>query len=211
MGVSFAHQNGGAPRRGFKALFDYLDYRTPAGPRCGVAPAVSGMQVEHGGAHAFRQTKFTFTSTPFALADAAGVVAYVGKKILTFPQGNILVFGAAADLVVKKSSAGVIDAFDGDFSLGTVTASNNATLSSTEQDIIPTTPTPQATGAGAAAFTTAKGINTAAIAPLDGTATAKELYLNFLIDDTDHDVTTTPANLLVTGTVLVSWINLGDK
>lgn len=211
MAVSFAAQNGGVPRRSFKQIFDYLDFRTPAGPRCGVAEAVSGMVAEHGGAHAFRQTVFRFTNAPFALVDAAGVVAYAGQKLFTFPAGNILIFGATADLVVRKSSAGVIDAFDGDFALGTVTASNNATLAGTEQNIIPTTATPQATGVGAAAFTTAKGVNAAAIAPLDGTATAVPLFLNLLVDDGDHDVTGTPANLLLTGTVTVAWINLGDK
>lgn len=202
---------GGIPRKGWgkslKGIFEYLDYRTPAGvTKLGSAPTITGMTCSEGGAHAFRQTTFTFTSCAFALTDAAGVVAYTGKKIYDFPAGNILILGATANLTLGKSSAGVNADFDGDFSLGTVTASNNATLSSTEQNIIPTTPTPQAT-AGA---TTAKGINAAAIAPLDGTGTAVDLYLNFLVDDTDHDVTSTPCNLLVSGTVTVTWVPLGD-
>lgn len=207
---------GGVPRKGWNAglkrVFDYLDYKTSTGvARVGSSPAVTGMVTEEGGAHGFRQTTFRFTAAPFALVDEAGVVAYVGKKIYDFPAGNILIFGATADLTVGKSSAGVNADWDGDFSLGTVTASNNATLSSTEQNIIPTTPTPQATGTGNAATTTAKGINTAAIAPLDGTATAIDLYLNLLVDDADHDVTGTACNLLLTGTVTVTWCNLGDK
>lgn len=44
----------------------------------------------------------------------------------------------------------------------------------------------------------------------DGTSTAKDLYINFLVDDADHDVTTTPCNLILNGTVKVYWLNLGD-
>jgi len=215
--ATFGQQLGGIPRaqwgKALKRVFDYLDYKTTAGAtRLGSAPTITGMVCTEAGAHCMRETTFTFTDTAIAMVDEAGVVAYKGTKIYDFPAGNILVLGATADLVLKKSSAGIIDAWDGDFGLGTVTASNNATLSSTEQNIIPTTATPQATGVGAAATTTAKGINAAAIAPLDGTATAIDLYLNFLIDDTDHDVTGTPANLIVSsGTVKVYWINLGDK
>jgi hypothetical protein len=65
-------------------------------------------------------------------------------------------------------------------------------------------------GLAVAGATTAKGVSTAA-ATLDGTDTAVDLFLNFLVDDTDHDVTTTPANLIVSGTITLHWINLGDK
>lgn len=207
----YGGQLGGIPRKGWnpslKRVFDYLDFRTPAGvTKLGSLPSVTGLTLEEGGAHAFRESIFNFDDVAFALTDAAGVVAYTGKKIYDFPAGNILIFGATANLALTKSSAGVNADWDGDFALGTVTASNNATLSSTEQNIIPTTATPQAS-AGA---TTAKGINAAAIAPLDGTQTAIDLYLNFLVDDADHDVTTTPCNLIVNGTVRVLWANLGD-
>jgi hypothetical protein len=148
----------------------------------------------------------SFTDEAFALTDAAGVVAYAGKKVFDFPAGVILIHGALANLAVTKSSAGVNDTFDGDFSVGTVTASNNATLTGTEADVIPSTATPQAVSGA----TTAKGFNSADIAPLDGTATAQDLFLNFVVDDADHDVTTTPANLVVNGTLTIVWTNLGD-
>lgn len=94
--------------------------------------------------------------------------------------------------------------FDGDFGVGTVTAGNNNALATTEQNIIPTTATAQAV-AGA---TTALGINAAAIAPLDGTSTPVDIFLNFLIDDADQDG---GGVLLVSGTLTIHWINLGDK
>ena len=157
---------------------------------------------DHGGV---RRTVLTLSAVPFALVDQAGVIAYVGKKIYDFPEGDVVVLSAVANLSVLGSSAGVNNTFNGDFAVGTVTASNNNTLSSTEQNIIPTTPTP----AAVAKATTAKG-RLAAPVSLDGTGGALAAFLNFLVDDTDHDVTTTPANLVVTGTVTIVWASAGD-
>jgi len=162
-----------------------------------------GATVSEGGG--VNRTVISLSAVAFALADAAGVVAYVGKKLYDFPEGLVVILSAVANLTITKSSAGVNADFDGDFGVGTVTASNNATLSSTEQDIIPTTATPQAS-AGA---TTAKGQSTGVVL-LDGTGTAKDLYLNLLVDDADHDVTGTPCNLLVSGTITLHWIAGGD-
>ena len=122
------------------------------------------------------------------------------------PAGNIVVLGAVSDLALTLSAAGVNADWDGDFGVGTVTASNNATLSSTEQNIIPTTATPQAVSSA----TTADGESTA-VAVIDGTATAADIYLNFLVDDADHDVTSTPTNIVVNGTLKLFWMNLGDN
>jgi hypothetical protein len=189
--------------RALRRLYDWLQDTA----NVGAVASVTGLTVTEEGAGPIHKTVLTFDDVAFALVDEAGVVAYKGTKVYDMPAGNILVLGATADLALTKSSAGVNADWDGDFGVGTVTASNNSTLSSTEQNIIPTTATPQAV-AGA---TTAKGINAAAIAPLDGTATAIDIYLNFLVDDADHDVTSTPCNLVVNGTLTIHWIQLGDK
>lgn len=141
-----------------------------------------------------------------ALADAAGVVAYAGLKIFDFVESDLVILSAVADLTIGKSSAGVNATFDGDFSVGSATAAGDATLTATEANIIPSTAMPQAV-AGA---TTAKG-RLAAPVVLDGTTIPVDVYLNFLVDDTDHDVTTTPANLLVSGTVTLVVATAGDK
>lgn len=166
----------------------------------------TGVVAEEGGSGIVNRTVLRFTNTPIPLLDAAGVVAYGGLRVYDMPEGNILILGATTDIALTKSSAGVIDAFDGDVGVGTVTASNNATLSLTEQNIIPTTATPQAV-AGA---TTADAVSTASVM-LDGTATPVDVFLNFLVDDADHDVTTTPCNLIVNGTLTLVWAYLGDK
>ena len=204
----------GVPRNGFpkalKRLYDYLDIALAAkvleGGDVGAIPTVNGLSVQEAGNGLLRKTVLTFEDVHFALTDEAGVVAYSGKKVYDFPTGLVTIQGAVADLALTKSSAGVNDDFDGDVGVGTVTASNNGTLASTEQNIIPTTATPQAV-AGA---TTADGVSTAAVV-LDGTATAADVYLNFLVDDADQDVTGTPADLIVNGTLTLLWTNIGDK
>ncbi len=165
----------------------------------------STVSADEAGNGIVRKTTLTLTNHVITLADEAGVVAYGGSKIYDMPAGVICVLGATANLTVTKSSAGVNADWDGAFGLGTFTASNNATLASTEQNIIPTTATPQAV-AGA---TTAKGGSTA-IAYADGSATAVDIFLNFLVDDADHNVAGTACNLIISGTIDMYWINLGD-
>lgn len=171
-----------------------------------VGDVAGGATVTVAEASGMNRTVITLASTVFALADQAGVVAYSGKKIYDFPEAQIVIFGASASLTLTKSSAGVNADFDGDFSVGTATASNNASLSSTEANIIASTATPQAV-AGA---TTAKAVGITSALYLDGSASAADMYLNFLVDDADQDVTGTPANLVVSGTVTVLWANCGD-
>jgi hypothetical protein len=174
----------------------------------GDIPVITGMTVEHLGLGPQRHTRITFDDVAIALVDEAGVVAYKGTKIFDFPAGYIKFDGAVADLALTKSSAGVNADWDGDFSLGTVTASNNATLSSTEQNLLPSTPTPQAVSGA----TTAKGVSTATETVLfDGHTTPIDMYLNFLVDDADHNVAGTPCNLIVNGTINFLWKNLGDN
>lgn len=173
------------------------------------AVAGSGAVATETSGDGVHKTVIVFTNRVIALADAAGVVAYGGSKVYDFPAGYIQFLGASCDLDITKSSAGVNDDWDGDFGVGRVTTSNNSTLSSTEQDLIPTTPTPQAV----AGVTTADGVSTGTEAPkiFDGHTTAIDAYLNFLVDDADHDVTTTPCNLIVNGSLTIVWANLGDN
>lgn len=181
----------------------------PAGTgNYGVAASVTGLSVQESGAGNFHTTKFTFTNMAVALADEAGVVAYKGTKLYDFPQGYIYFQGAVLDGALTLSAAGVNADWDGDVGVGTVTASNNATLATTEQNIIPTTATPQASSSATTCDAVSTGTEHAIV---DGTTTALDLYLNFLVDDADHDVTSTPTNLIVNGTLTVHWLFLGDN
>lgn len=171
------------------------------------AVAGTGATVSEQGNGVMHKTVITFTNVDVPLADAAGVVAYGGLKVYDMPEGAILMLGAVADVDLTKSSAGVNADWDGDMGVGTITASNDGTLAATEQNIIPTTATPQAV----AGVTTANGKSTATEnAVLDGTTTPVDVYFNLLVDDADHDVTGTPCNLILNGTLTLHWINLGD-
>lgn len=152
-----------------------------------------------------QRVTLTFDDVALAMVDEAGVVAYAGLKVLDLPEGAYVIHGAVADFDLTKSSAGISATWDGDFGVGTVTASNNATLATTEQNIIPTTATPQAV----AGVSTARGVSTAAVY-LDGTTTPSDVYVNFLVDDADQDVTGTPANIIVNGTLTIVYTYLGN-
>lgn len=134
---------------------------------------------------------------------------YQGTKIYDFPECRMYVVGAVATLKQKTTSAldSTLNASStGAIGLGTATASAT-TLATAMQDIIPTT-----------AFTSSSAVNVAgtavsavlaAAAFFDGTGTAKDLYLNTAYattGDVDGDATQT-----ISGTVVITWQNLGDK
>lgn len=120
-------------------------------------------------------------------------------------HGSTTATGITNEATSTDTTTGIIAAYDGDFSVGTVIAANDNALTSTEADIIASTAMPQAV-AGA---TTAKGYSAASVR-LDGTTTPKDLYLNFLIDDADQDIDASSATLVANGTIVIHWTNLGD-
>lgn len=174
------------------------------------APGVvgTGAEIETGVA-ALRKEVIVLTNRTIALTDEAGVVAFAGSKILDLAEGLITFQGAVMDLALTKDAAGVNDDWDGDVSLGTVTASNNATLTGTEADLVPSTATPQAVSGVTTADAQSTGTEIGSV--FDGTTTAVDVFLNFLVDDADQDVTGTPTNLIVNGTITFSYAVVGDN
>lgn len=133
---------------------------------------------------------------------------YQGTKLMTFPEGRILVLGVTATLRQKTTSAlaSTLNASStGAIALGTATASST-TLATTMVDLLPST-----------AFTSSATVNVpgtavsaalAASAQFDGTSSAKSMYLNTAYAttaDVDGDATQT-----ISGTITVSFIYLGD-
>jgi hypothetical protein len=172
------------------------------------AAAGTGVSALEYGDGLVHQTVLAFSDVEIALVDNAGVGAHGSLKIYDMPEGAIIVAAAVSDLAVTKSSAGVNADWDGDFGLGTTAADIDASLATTEQDILPSTATPQAV----AGVTTADGESTTAEHVIfNGTATAIDVYANFLVDDADQDVTSTPCNLVLNGTITITWINAGDN
>lgn len=150
--------------------------------------------------------------TVFTLADMAQALPnstqYVGTKIYDFPAGRISILGVTASLAEKTTSAiaGTLNASKtGALALGTATASAT-TLATTMADLLPST-----------AWTSSATINVAgtavtgalaSAAQFDGTATAIDMYLNAaVVTDGDLDA---DATIAWSGTITVTWVNLGD-
>lgn len=150
------------------------------------------------------QTVLTLASTPVTVANTTGA-SFGGVKIYDLPEGRILVLGVTASLGFVWTGESIGATGSGDYSLGT-TITADATLDGTDVDLLPSTAMTDPAVGGVAAAT---GGALAASAPFDGTGTAKDVNLNIIIDDADvadGDSDT----VLASGTVTITWINLGD-
>lgn len=167
--------------------------------------------VEYGGA-GLHKTVLTLTATPVTVTDDAGVAQYGGTaKLYTFPAGLIMTLGAVLTGNLTLGTTGtIIAAFTGVNALGTATATTGATLVSTEADILQSTANATASGSIAAvdSVSIATALTESGARHFDGTATAKELYLNFAIAD---DATHTSGTGTFTGTIQLFWLNIGDN
>jgi|JI10StandDraft_1071094.scaffolds.fasta_scaffold41216_3 hypothetical protein len=167
--------------------------------------AVSTVKAKHNQYFGFCQTTLTLDNVAQTVVNGT---EYQGTKLFTFPEGRILVLGTTARLQQKTTSAlaSTLNASStGAIALGTATASST-TLASTMVDLLPST-----------AFTSSATVNVAgtavtaalgASAQFDGTSTAKAMYLNTAYattTDVDGDATQT-----ISGTITVTWVNLGD-
>ncbi len=158
-----------------------------------------------------RKTKLTCTAVPITITDDAGVAQYGGVKLYEFPAGLLLTFGGVIDGALTAGVTGtIINTWNGDVALGTATATTGATLTGTEADILQSTATTQAVSKVGVcdAITVATALTESGARWLDGTSTAKDLYLNFVIDD---DATHTAGTATFTGTIEFLWTIIGDK
>lgn len=149
------------------------------------------------------KTVLTLASTPIATVDAGAAGAHGGVKVYDFPEGNILVLGAVTDLSTLAGAGGVADTAAVVGSLGsTLVATDNATLTSTEANVVPSTSGTLVAGAGSI-----DGVSTGVVV-LDGTATPADLYLNLAMPDAGSSA---DDSIAVSGTITITWVNLGDK
>jgi len=150
------------------------------------------------------KTVLTLTATPITIADDAGVAQYGGAgKIYDLPEGAVAVVGCVVDGDLTMGATGtIIDAFTSNIALGTVTATTGNSLTGTEADIMASV-----ANATAAAKVSAVGATSAAMALLNGTSTAKDVYLNLVVAD---DATHTAGTGTFTGTVTILWTRVGD-
>jgi len=205
--ASFVMTAGAQTVGGAKTLSSTLLTSSGVGAKNGAT--VSAVERGDGVLH---QTVLTCAATPITITDEAGSCQWGGTaKLYDFPDGALVAIGAVAtgDLTLGTTGT-IINTYAGIMSLGTAAATSaNATLTTTEADIIASTATTEAVAKVAAtdAYSTATLLTESGAAWLDGTGTAKDLYLNFIITD---DVSHTSGTGTWTGTITLTWINLGD-
>jgi hypothetical protein len=175
-------------------------------------PNGSTVTAKEYGSGFMHKTVLTCTATPVTITDDAGVAQYGGVKIYDFPEGMLCTVGAVVTGVLTAGVTGtIINNWDGDVALGTVTATTGATLVSTEANILQSV----AVSAGASdklgvvdAVSVATALTESGARWLDGSGGALDMYLNFVIDD---DATHTSGTATFTGTVELVWLQLGDN
>ena len=172
----------------------------------------TGVTVVERGNDVLHKTVITCTATPVTITDDAAVAQYGGTgKLYDFPAGLICTLGAVVDGSVTLGTTGTITTtWAGGVALGTATATTGATLTGTEADIMPEVDVAAATASVAVvdAVSVATALTESGARWLDGTATAKDLFLNLVVDDS---ATHTSGTGSFTGTITIHWINLGDK
>jgi len=175
------------------------------GPLTTGVAVVSGLSATDAMSGATHQTTFLLSDLAQAVVNG---VEYQGTKLYTFPEGRILIMGVTGNLAQKTTSTIASTLHSGSvgaLALGTVTASST-TLATTMADLLPSTAFASSTVINTAG--TAVGGALATSAQFDGTTTPKELWLNTAYATT-ADVAAN-ATQTVSGTITVTWANLGD-
>lgn len=168
-------------------------------------PATGSITAKHAAFGPFKQLKLTLADVPQSVVNGT---EYQSTLMYTLPEGRVYVIGAVATLQQKTTSAlasTLNSGSTGAIGVGTAAASST-TLSTTMQDIIPTTAFTSSTTINVAG--TAVNAVLASPAVFDGTSSAKKLYLNTAYattTDVDGNATQT-----ISGTVTVTYVHLGD-
>ena len=150
------------------------------------------------------KTEFKLTATPVAIVDATTAGAGGGLELFDLPEGLVVLLGGSTNLTITRLGTNITATALVVGSLGTTAAAADATLTTTEADLIPSTVATLTAGAGTLK---AKSV-TAGITVLDGTSAAKAVYLNFAMPDASSAGND---SLIVSGTVTLVWASLGDN
>ncbi len=137
------------------------------------------------------------------MVDAGAAGSQGGRKIFDFVAGAFQLLGAQCDLTTLAGAGGIADTGALVGSLGSVVvAVDNATLTTTEADIIPSIAGTLVGGAG-----TLKGNSAAPGAPFNGTTTPLDVFLNLAVPDAGSSADDT---VTVNGTIRLYVLPLGD-
>ena len=173
---------------------------------CGTPNDTAGIAetigVSETGAANLHVTTLFLDHTPITISGATGV-GFGGTKVYDFPPGRILILGVTASVAfpIVSTKGDLADTADGDWAMGTTSEEDGTMDRATDINLIPKTAT------AANALSTATNAALAASAHIDGTSTAVDAYINCTVDDAETDEVSV---LGATGTVTITWVNLGD-
>lgn len=148
-------------------------------------------------------TTWTISGLVVSTTDATTAGAHGSQKLYTFPVASITSLGCSMNLTTTAGSGGIADTAALVGALGTVTTvTDNATLTTTEADLINSYAGTMADGLGV--LQKAGGI---VATPYDGTVTAEDVWLNIAIPDAGSGSSDT---VTIAGTASCAWIYTPD-
>lgn len=149
-----------------------------------------------------RESTITLSSDTVAMTDATTNGCHGSLLIGTFPVGGVSVLGCRGTFSsIEAGAGGVGDAASLVISVGSATVgTDNATLTTTEANILPSTAATLSSGKN----TTVDAATTAGCF-LNGASSAAKIYLNFAVPDADSSGNDT---ITVSGTVKLQWLGL---
>lgn len=177
-------------------------------PSAGVASPTEVVAVEQGNG-VIHKTILQIESLNVNVVSVTTGNGVGGSKVYDFPEGRVLILGTMADLTLAIPTASQADFTDatpaGDIGVGTLAPANADGLGTdaTDDDLC------TATAFTMSAYTATPEIPSEASLQHDGTSTAKDMLVNILVDAGDIDDDTT-GEVLVSGVIVCTWINLGD-
>lgn len=169
----------------------------------GPTSEVAGVTVTTTGAY-LKKSIITITDVPIVIPFAGTGTNHIGAtKLVTFPQGRVLVHGVTASGLKLSAHASLAATEGGDIAMGSTAVvtidDNTAALAGTVVNILPSTSLDPITNAVTSAL--------AASAQFDGTSTALPIYVSFQADTGDMTAASTNN---VSGVVTIHWTDLGD-
>lgn len=122
-------------------------------------PTVGRVDVQECGFGAVRQTLFTFTGVQVAMTDQTTAGSQGNYKFYDFPEGAIIVHSAVTNLTLARLGTALTATSAVVAAIGTVAAAtDNATLLTTEANVIPSTACTLSSGAGTFAAISSRSI-----------------------------------------------------
>lgn len=154
-------------------------------------------------ANTYHLSTFTLTAVSIATTDATTNGSHGALKIYTFPLGKIQIDGCKLNVTTTAGSGGITDTAALVGGLGTVTNdTSNATLTSTEQDLVGSIAGTLAGGLGLL-----QGSGSLIATGFDGTSTAEDVWINISVPDAGS---TSSDTVTLTGSATCLWHNTGD-